>query len=620
MEKINEDMFENEDIVIDFMDGAMSMDKRRNVIREFERSNIGIICAARVMNEGINIPIIDSECFVDPRQSTIDIVQCIGRSLRKHVNKKISKIIVPIINDNITDETVDDDIYGNVIRVLKSLSTVDEGIKEYFMLKHTRKKIKRQIIVNEVLDYDDYITKIDFDEWNDKINEIIWSKTDGFMKRYNELKQWIEENGKLPSKKSRDEYEKSLGLFCMTCRAREKKSKLSEDRIMLLNKLKKWSWLDTSITKKSSDERYNELKIWIDKHNTIPKQSSTDPIENKLATFCCNQRRSYKNGKLSNEQIKLFEEFPFWYWKQEDSFYEKYEELKKWIIVYGKIPTKHSSDEKEKSLAWFCGTRRKEKKNGKLDKNKIKLLEKLPYWFWGQEDLFYERYEELKQWIIINGKIPSSKSVNQPEKSLGKFCDNCRIARKNKKLLDNRIKLLEKLPHWIWYTEEVAIKQSFNKTYIELKKWIIKNSRIPSQGSIDKIEKKFAFFCNKHRASYRNGKLSDDKIQLLTKLPYWFWSIDDVSNEKYEELQKWIIEHNKLPSSSSKNQTEKILGKFCSHKRQDYKNGKLTKDRIKFLEKLPKWYWIKSDKKDDDSEDDDDKIVWTRTTKQYTVL
>ena len=41
-----------------------------------------------VLVEGVNVPEVDAVTFTTPKESLIDIIQAIGRSLRKRQNKK----------------------------------------------------------------------------------------------------------------------------------------------------------------------------------------------------------------------------------------------------------------------------------------------------------------------------------------------------------------------------------------------------------------------------------------------------------------------------------------------------------------------------------------------------
>ena len=55
------------------------------------------------LTEGVDIPAIDSVYFADPKHSEIDIIQAVGRALRKNSktdNEKIAYVIVPIILKN----------------------------------------------------------------------------------------------------------------------------------------------------------------------------------------------------------------------------------------------------------------------------------------------------------------------------------------------------------------------------------------------------------------------------------------------------------------------------------------------------------------------------------------
>ena len=69
------------------MSGSMSMARREEVFHEFKQSEIGIICSAKVLNEGVDIQCVDTVMFVDPRSSTIDVTQCVGRAMRKYKAK-----------------------------------------------------------------------------------------------------------------------------------------------------------------------------------------------------------------------------------------------------------------------------------------------------------------------------------------------------------------------------------------------------------------------------------------------------------------------------------------------------------------------------------------------------
>lgn len=83
----------------DHINGTMSAGKRKEILNSFEKSERGLISNAKCLTEGVDVPAIDAVYFVDPKNSLIDIVQAVGRALRKSVSKKndCAYILVPIV-------------------------------------------------------------------------------------------------------------------------------------------------------------------------------------------------------------------------------------------------------------------------------------------------------------------------------------------------------------------------------------------------------------------------------------------------------------------------------------------------------------------------------------------
>lgn len=96
---------------ISHVNGGFSAAARSDVFRAFEEAPFGLITNVRCLTEGVDIPYIDAIIFADPRGSLIDIVQAVGRALRKPfgVKDKTSYIIVPILLDENNGGINDDD-------------------------------------------------------------------------------------------------------------------------------------------------------------------------------------------------------------------------------------------------------------------------------------------------------------------------------------------------------------------------------------------------------------------------------------------------------------------------------------------------------------------------------
>lgn len=84
------------------VNGAMSAGERKKILETFANSERGLISNAKCLTEGIDVPAIDAVYFVDPKNSMIDIVQAVGRALRKSPSKQssCSYIVIPIVIPN----------------------------------------------------------------------------------------------------------------------------------------------------------------------------------------------------------------------------------------------------------------------------------------------------------------------------------------------------------------------------------------------------------------------------------------------------------------------------------------------------------------------------------------
>ncbi|NAM97714.1 MULTISPECIES: DEAD/DEAH box helicase [Staphylococcus] len=88
-----------------------------------------IVSNVRFLTEGIDVPTLDAVIFLAPKKSQVDIVQAVGRIMRKSENKDYGYIILPVvIPSGETPETVLDNNkhYEAVWQIINALRSVDE--------------------------------------------------------------------------------------------------------------------------------------------------------------------------------------------------------------------------------------------------------------------------------------------------------------------------------------------------------------------------------------------------------------------------------------------------------------------------------------------------------------
>jgi len=91
-----------------------------------------ILSNARCLSEGVDVPALNAVLFLNPRKSLVDVVQSVGRVMRKAAGKDFGYMILPIaIPAGLTPEQAlsDNKRYQVVWQVLQALRSHDERLR-----------------------------------------------------------------------------------------------------------------------------------------------------------------------------------------------------------------------------------------------------------------------------------------------------------------------------------------------------------------------------------------------------------------------------------------------------------------------------------------------------------
>lgn len=109
-----------------------------------------ILTNARCLSEGVDVPSLDAVMFLQPRDSEIDIVQAVGRVMRKAPGKEYGYVILPIgVPSGVSPEEAlsDNKKYRVVWQVLQALRAHDERFDSTINKLELNKKKPDQIAV-----------------------------------------------------------------------------------------------------------------------------------------------------------------------------------------------------------------------------------------------------------------------------------------------------------------------------------------------------------------------------------------------------------------------------------------------------------------------------------------
>ena len=219
---------------------------------------------------------------------------------------------------------------------------------------------------------------------------------------------------------------------------------------------------------------------------------------------------------------------------------------------------------------------------------------------------YYEHYSDLKipfSFKTINGYESDENGYN-----LGFWISNQRVKYKNDTLSEDRIKQLEKIDMIFG----IGKQDAWNIMYDLAKKYYEHHGNLKISHSFKTIngyetdEKgyKLGFWISKQRINYKNGTLSEDRIEKLEEIGMIFENVyKDTWNMMYKLAKKYYEHYDnlKIPKMFKTINGYEIdeegynLGAWINTQRFSYKKGTLFEDRIEKLEEIGMMWNIRKD-------------------------
>lgn len=115
------------------VDGSMNASEKESKIDWLKATTDDNVCRilsnVRCLSEGVDVPALDAVLFLTPRNSQVDVVQSVGRVMRKSPGKTRGYIVLPVVipaGMEAHDALNDNDTYRVVWQVLQALRSHDD--------------------------------------------------------------------------------------------------------------------------------------------------------------------------------------------------------------------------------------------------------------------------------------------------------------------------------------------------------------------------------------------------------------------------------------------------------------------------------------------------------------
>jgi predicted helicase len=319
-----------------YVSGEMSSSDRNNKInqlRNLKDEEVGILSNARCLSEGVDVPTLDGIAFIDPRSSQVDIIQAVGRAIRKSESKPYGYIILPVYlgdTENVEEEVLASR-FKDVWEIILALKSQDDSLTE--VLDRLRVELGKRGDINA---NDEGLTKIIFDLPERVQNTIghalqtilVRNTTDNWDEIYGRVVKFVVETKSFPKGSENQQ----LATWLETQRGKYRKNKLSGNKIKRLEILPNWDW----------NPNEGKHQDWVDRvvnylqengHLSIPENHS------ELGNILSMLRTRYRGGDgiilLDQSIIDQLDTLKDKGWKWDanlETYLEKILFLKAWCI------------------------------------------------------------------------------------------------------------------------------------------------------------------------------------------------------------------------------------------------------------------------------------------------
>jgi superfamily II DNA or RNA helicase len=293
------------------VNGGMPTSGRELIMKEFEQTPKSLMSNARCLTEGIDVPVVDMVVFISPKRSHVDIVQAVGRAMRKAPGKQVGYVLLPVFLEVAKNESIEETLkttrFEEVWHVLEAMQEQDEELAD--IIRQMREAIARRGAFDDT-QLRERVEIIGPELRLSTLRNIITTKIvenlgSPWDERFGALMRFKEKTGHCNVSSYYPENH-VLGIWLEGQRRKYREGKLHQKRVEKLETIgvvwdplsSKWEEMFAALCK------YKEKTG----HCNVPARFPEDPV---LSTWVSTQREQYKSGTLLKQRERRLQEIGF---------------------------------------------------------------------------------------------------------------------------------------------------------------------------------------------------------------------------------------------------------------------------------------------------------------------
>ena len=565
--------------IVDHVNGAQRVADRKDILSGFRDARQRLVTNARCLTEGVDLPAVDMVVFSNPRRSRVDIVQAVGRAMRKphDGSKTLGYVVVPVLlapheAADLAEACAGTD-WEDVIDVLAALRDQDARLDEIIRAQQVAKgrgevfnprafaervQVLGPLVAVEVLER--HVGALVLESLG-----VSWDE------RYGQLVAYNQQHGhcNVPTHLAENP---TFGAWVNSQRLARRQNTLSSDRIARLDAIGfVWEPFDASW-----EEMYGALVAYQHAHGdcNVPRKYGENQ---RLSTWIHNQRRSRKRGTLSADRISQLDAIGF-VWDTLDALWEEmYGALVAYKQRYGHCDVRKAYVDNPQLAGWVSHQRQL-RKRGTLSADCISQLDAIGFVWDLRDALWEEMYAALVAYRRKHGDcdVPRGDLKNQ---RLGTWVLGQRQARKAGRLSKNHLVRLDAVG-FSWRPHDSAWKEMYAALVAYKRKH--GDCNVPT---IHPKHQRLSEWVQNQRRSRKRGTLSADRISQLDAIGFVWDTLDALWEEMLAALVAYKRKHGdcNVPRDHAENPS---LGTWVKKQRSAKSRGTLANERIARLDAI----------------------------------
>ncbi|MFI7437815.1 DEAD/DEAH box helicase [Micromonospora haikouensis] len=403
-----------------------------------------VISNSRCLGEGVDVPAVDAVVFTAPKASEPDVIQAVGRALRRNpAGSGIATILLPVLlpddpAETARDLTADLTEWTTLLQVLRALRAHDNGLAADLDTQRTRVSTGAAALPPRLL-----IRLPDAHDCEDLLRaltvRVLEETTSEWIVGYAALRAFHADHGHLRVPVGHVRHGVRLERWVARQRAEYEARRLPQDRVQHLNDIG-FDWTPMTRAWQRGIAAATAFRA-AHGHLDVPTGHVIDGLD--LALWLGQQRGYHRKNTLPDSRVAALTALGIDWTVKRPSYHDGFTALQHFHATHGHIQVPYGTTVNGVNLYDWLAARRTDHRLGRLDDDRIRSLEALGM-RWSIRTAAWERnLATANAFSQREGHLHPRRGHREGGIDLSRWIHAQRIARRDGKLPQDRIAALD---------------------------------------------------------------------------------------------------------------------------------------------------------------------------------